>query len=341
MSFDEAAGGQKKVDPPAVQLVKFFEHKADELAAVVPNVPHMRGDVKASVQRIQQTVVDLYKRPGSLIAGCTPDSVFVAARDSVASGLDCTMPQLKQAWLVPYNRNVGSRDNPKWVKEASFQIGYVGYTILAERSQRISHMVADVVYEDELDSFECDPVLGILKHPRKLGQKINRDPAKVVGAYCAVWLIHPRNQGETPVVADRPVTFLMDRDQIEARRMRNPAEKKGKRSPWKTDYAAMARKCPIRALYSGGSIPLSTSAAIAVGHDIESSGEFGPTEAHDPESTAGNVMGVEIGEPADPDGPEDEQMPDHEERLQKVIQDEVDEANDGPVTGHTDEDWNE
>src|SRR5258708_36655676 len=51
---------------------------------------------------------------------CTPQSVVRSALRAASLGLSCDQ-SLKQAWWVQYNRNIGTRDNPNWVKEAQFQ----------------------------------------------------------------------------------------------------------------------------------------------------------------------------------------------------------------------------
>lgn len=64
---------------------------------------------------------------------CTEISIVRAALRAASLGLSCD-PAQREAHLVPRNKNVGSRDNPSWVKEASFEIHYLGLYKLAIRT---------------------------------------------------------------------------------------------------------------------------------------------------------------------------------------------------------------
>lgn len=79
---------------------------------------------------------------------CTNESVFRSALRAASLGLSCD-PALKQAWLVPYNRNVGTRDNPKWIKEAQFQPHYKGLYTLAMRTGKYWQINVSPVYEGQ------------------------------------------------------------------------------------------------------------------------------------------------------------------------------------------------
>lgn len=79
---------------------------------------------------------------------CTPRSIQKAALRAASLGLSCD-PATKQAWLIPYNRNVGTRDNPKWVKEAQFQPHYLGLYNLAMRTGKYWVINVSPVYEGQ------------------------------------------------------------------------------------------------------------------------------------------------------------------------------------------------
>lgn len=223
---------------PAQRLAAVFDAKQEQLQRVMPRLPHL------DFGRVRELVCIAYADPASPIHKCSADSVFMAAREAVAVGLDPVTKSLGHAWLVPYNG------------QASFQIGYKGYLALAHRSRRVSRIAARAVYQDELATFECDPGAGILRHPWRPGVK--RDPSDIVAAYCAAWI------DQSPI----PVIEILDRDQIESRRMRNPAERKGRHSPWKTDYEPMAIKSAVRALFSKGLVPLATEDVAPVSEAI-------------------------------------------------------------------------
>ena len=125
---------------------------------------------------------------------CTNESVFRSALRAASLGLSCD-PALKQAWLVPYNRNIGTRDNPQWVKEAQFQPHYKGLYTLAMRTGKYWNINVAAVYEGQ-KVFE-NPLTGMHavmeengllgEHPGKNGAYSmdvtirRRNSAKVIG----------------------------------------------------------------------------------------------------------------------------------------------------------------
>jgi len=64
---------------------------------------------------------------------CTEQSVVRAALRAASLGLSCD-PAQREAHLVPRNRNAGTKQSPSWVKEASFEIHYLGLYKLAIRT---------------------------------------------------------------------------------------------------------------------------------------------------------------------------------------------------------------
>ena len=67
------------------------------------------------------------------LAECTEQSVVRAALRAASLGLSCD-PAQKEAQLIPRGKNVGTKDNPRWVKEASFEPHYLGLYKLAMRT---------------------------------------------------------------------------------------------------------------------------------------------------------------------------------------------------------------
>jgi len=164
-----------------------------------------------------------------------------------------------ELYFIPRMMSV-KREGGGFDKEMQLQtqIGYKGYLTLARRSGMISMVDAHVVWEgDEFD-------IGYGIHPtltHKPGKGIDRTKsASIIGAYCVVRL---RDGSEF-------FEFLW-RDEIEARR--NRSENKSDRGPWNTDYAAMARKTAIRALFTGGRVPMADQIGLATLLDEEASPE--------------------------------------------------------------------
>lgn len=79
---------------------------------------------------------------------CTPNSVTRSALRAASLGLSCD-PAVKQAWLVPYNRNVGTKQSPQWIKEAQFQPHYLGLRTLAMRTGKYWTINVSPVYDNQ------------------------------------------------------------------------------------------------------------------------------------------------------------------------------------------------
>jgi phage RecT family recombinase len=139
--------------------------------------------------------------------------------------------------------------------ELGCQIGYKGYLTLARRSGLITMVDAHVVFAgDDYDlRLGTDPTMN---HVPKPG--IDRTKTEdIIAAYAVVRL----RDGST-------YFEWLWRDEIESRRGRSDAAKafdqgKIKNTPWATDYAAMARKTAIRALFTSGRVPMADQLGFA------------------------------------------------------------------------------
>lgn len=80
---------------------------------------------------------------------CTVESIYRAALRAASLGLSCD-PALKQAWLVPYNKNVAKKgEQPRWVKEAQFQPHYMGLYFLAMRTNKYRIINVAPIYDGQ------------------------------------------------------------------------------------------------------------------------------------------------------------------------------------------------
>lgn len=173
---------------------------------------------------------ELRKTPKLML--CTPESFLGAMFQTAQLGLE-PGGQLGHAFLIPYEtRHKVTKED---IVECQLQIGYKGYVELGGRRGII--MRARELREN--DDFDFD--LGsdeYLHHKWK--------PGKDRGPVIAFW-------GKV-VMPDGKVTFtVMELDEINARRDRSSAVQAAKtrswmRTPWDTDYDAMARKTVIRAM---------------------------------------------------------------------------------------------
>ena len=215
----------KRAQSPIVALSQLFETKRDELVKVLPKGIDMGNVVPRLLARAA-------RNPALL--KCTPLSIYTAVHQALQLGLEPESP-LGHFYMIP-RRN----KHADGATEAVPLIGYKGFCELARRSGEIAKLDAHVVYEGE--TFEYDRGAGVVKHPYRWD--VERTDAKILGAYA-----YAKLKG-----VDDPIVAVLSRAEIEARRSRSLAADSG---PWKTDYAAMARKTAIRALMTGGLIPLS------------------------------------------------------------------------------------
>lgn len=192
------------------------------------------------------------------IQECTQASVMRAVYLSAQLALEVGAVK-GELYMIPRMISVKRADG-QWDKETQLQvqIGYKGYLTLARRSGMISMIDAHVVFEG--DAYEI--ALGTEPRLVHVPQKgIDRTKsAGIVGAYCIVKL----KDGST-------YFEWLWRDEIDARRARS--ENKSDKGPWTTDYAAMARKTAIRALFTGGRVPMADQIGLATLLDEEASPE--------------------------------------------------------------------
>lgn len=245
---------------------QLLEHKKLDLQQVAAN--------RLDMSRLIPVVIARISRKPDLLE-CTPDSFYTAFHLAAQLGLEPEGP-FGHFYLIP--RRNKHRAN---LKECNPLIGYKGYCELARRSGLVDKLYADVVYEGE--EFRYDRGTGDLHHPYALDVE-RTDDRKIVAAYA-----YAKIKG-----CPDPVVVVLNRAQIEQRRARSLAADDG---PWKTDYAAMARKSALRALLTSGLVPLSPEMATAIEHEhlVETEArvvESVPLAAPEPEASAPRTTGT-------------------------------------------------
>lgn len=175
--------------------------------------------------------------PNKLL-NCTPQSFYAAAHQ--AAILNLQPGPMEEVYLVPYG------------KKASLIIGYKGMLELARRHPAVLKVTAKVIYKD--DHFESDEATGMIDHKSPLSGK--KTDEEIIGAYCRAVIIG----------SDEPISLVMNLDQIEERRKRSAA---AQGNFWQNDYAAMARKTVIRALFNGGELPRTRDMAAAIDYELK------------------------------------------------------------------------
>lgn len=107
------------------------------------------------------------------IAACTKLSLYGIFMDVAVSGLSFD-PTMKHLYIVPYNVNVGTRDNPRWEKRASLQISGYGELLLRTLQGQIKY--ADnpvIVYEGDEFKFGSRDGKTVLDHIASIPRKTN------------------------------------------------------------------------------------------------------------------------------------------------------------------------
>lgn len=162
--------------------------------------------------RIAMTAV----RNNPALQKCNPASFLAALMHSAQLGLEPNTP-LGQAYLIPYGN------------EVQFQIGYPGLLTLAYRTGEYKQIYAMQVYAgDEFEyEFGLEP---------KLVHKPSGTPTGEPPHYYAVYRLVNGGYGFA----------VMSRQEVEQHRDRfSPSAKRGK-SPWVTDFDAMALKTVLK-----------------------------------------------------------------------------------------------
>lgn len=144
--------------------------------------PHLRDtlpkhiDADAFARTIQTA---LQVQPDLMQA--TPRSLMVACMKAATDGL---ILDGREAALVMRNVNVGTRDNAKWEKQATYQPMVQGLMKLARNSGQIASIVAQVVYANDRFTY----VLGDDERIEHAPAPLDQDRGKPIAAYAIVKL---------------------------------------------------------------------------------------------------------------------------------------------------------
>lgn len=222
----------QKRNSSAPSLAKLLNDDAfkTQLAAALPK--HMTPERMA---RLALTAL----RTTPKLAECSQMSFAGEIMKLAQLGLEPNTP-LGHAYLIPRNnRRAGGT-------ECTTVIGYQGYIELARRAGTLVY--AHVVYEGDIFEFE----LGLTP---KLRHVPMGKTDTITHAYAVA-----RPKGSEPIFEVLPL------GRIEERRKRG-ASGSGSKTPWDTDYAAMARKTAIRAIWYA--LPKSTEMLLAAEMDAD------------------------------------------------------------------------
>jgi recombination protein RecT len=173
-----------------------------------------------------------YVRQNPAIAKCTEQSLLGAIMQASVLGLE-PVQALGQVYFVPYKANKGTREQPQWVDEIQFQIGYKGLIKLAHNTNKISMIYAKVRYEN--DQFEYEEGM----EPKLYHKPAEGNRGKFVGAYAVVHYMNGAKKAE-----------YLSKEDIERLRNLNKMQKNGINGAWATHYEKMAKIKALKQLLS-------------------------------------------------------------------------------------------
>lgn len=268
MSMSEQTQQIEKRRSPANSLAELLMGQKDQIALAIPK--HMTAD---RMLRISMTAL----RTTPKLAECTPASFLSCVMSAAQLGLEVNTP-LGHAYLIP-------RKN-KGVMECTLLVGYQGMIDLARRSGQLRRIHAYVVREGDHFAWTLGLDPDIQHRPGS-----GNESKPITHAYAVA-----RLQSGDDVFA------VLTRGELEKRRKRG-ASGSGIKTPWDTDYDAMALKSAVRALWAF--LPKSSEMAMAVSLE----------EAHErafavlPTAPAVSLLAELNGDPQ-PEPAEDETMAD-------------------------------
>lgn len=227
----QAAGANPVVatgaNTPAATLTDQIRAMEDQFALAMP-----KGAEAA--QLVRDALTCLKMTPD--LAKCTPASVLGSLMTCAQLGLRPGV--LGHAYVIPF------RDRQSGTHQAQLIVGYKGVVELAYRSPSVASVIARTVYEG--DTFDVDYGLddSLIHKPAMEAERT--DPT-------AHYAIVKFNNGGR-------VFWVMSEAEMQA--WRKKYGRAGSRSPWVTDYEAMARKTVLLRLAAW--MPKSTEMAYAI-----------------------------------------------------------------------------
>ena len=180
---------------------------------------------------------------------CDALSVINAAMNAATLGLTLS-PQLGEAYIVPYNVNIGTREKPVWKKMAQFQIGFNGYKAIGWRSGLLVDFHAAVVQGGDIFQYEYGSKK-FLRHVPELTGDSKRPMTRV---YASANL---KNGGF--------IFEVMTRDAVELLRRKNRDQKEEPSGAW-VNYNSMAKAKVTKPLFRNY-LPLTPELSFAFEKD--------------------------------------------------------------------------
>lgn len=197
----------------------------------------IRGDIDNRIEEIKSILppsvsIDSFNRAANIAVTQTPglseataDSVFNSLSKCAADGL---VPDGREAALVVFSKNIGTKQSPNWVKAAQYLPMVDGVLKRARLSGQVSKISSKVVYENDSFEYWIDEHGEHFKHVPSFG---NRGELRLVYASATV-------NGELCM----ETMDLADINRVKA------ASKGSDYGPWKDWFDRMALKSVLHRL---------------------------------------------------------------------------------------------
>jgi recombination protein RecT len=257
--------GREKMD-------NFMAVMRDRIRAVLPK--HLTPERMAQI-----VLVETGRNPK--LAECSIGSLAASVMLASELGLEPSGP-LGKFYLIP--RNQKNKATGRHEMTCTTMLGYKGLAELARRSGELSRLNAQVVYRDELTSGAFSATIEPPEIAHAFTPKpIDRADDAIVLAYATAQM----KDGSRAQV-------ILTRTEIEDRRGRSQSSSFG---PWVTDFAAMARKTALRALLTGGLVPLAAETPLQKALEAEDGDNRAPArpESHREAAAREADLGIELG----------------------------------------------
>ena len=211
------------------------------------------------------------------LASCSPMSILRSLAQAASMGLE-PFDGRNEVHLVPRWNKKGN--SGRGCLEATCLVGYPGLIRLATDTGRVRNIEARVVYAKDAFDVEYGVDPRIIHKP-----SFDKDRGEIVAVYAVAHLVDGSTQFD-----------VMPRHEVDAIMERSKDGKDGF-SPWKSDYAEMARKTAVRRLCKY----LPKSQALAKALEVQAKAEAGehfedaevlrPGDANTPEVGPSQVDG--------------------------------------------------
>jgi phage RecT family recombinase len=168
------------------------------------------------------------------LSNCSPLSILTAVKQAVDLGLEIDSRQ--HCHLVKRNKNVGTKDKPKWTEEVQLQVGYRGYLYKIKEHYSDANFVVGLVRSgdtflinktDENDSFTH-------KEANPFDSSLNN----IIGGYCYI----------TYTLGGRKISKIITMSKQEINKIKDVAKAKDIWDTWfeeKAKVAIIRRACKL------------------------------------------------------------------------------------------------